>query len=194
MGSLSGVEHRVPGNFNMNLMGGKRFTDTFSWVPCKLTIDDGSMESDSWCSFGWCVQGKGDQNRIAPNIAMGSGPVVSDPCLNSSTRSELFGLASALQFLQKFLKFHYNDTESILIIWRYSTTAFPRLEYLSWTLHPGRPPAKNADILSFLTHLPSECRCRVQIRWVKSHQDNTSGQSKLSIAVALNVKAEQLAS
>jgi hypothetical protein len=34
----------------------------------------------------------------------------------------------------------------------------------------------------------------VHIRWVKSHHDNTSGQSKLSIAAALNVKADQLAS
>ena len=50
--------------------------------------------------------------------------------------------------------------------------------------------------MSFLTHLllSDLVCCRVHIRWVKSHQDNTSGQSKLSIAAALNVKADQLAS
>ena len=68
-----------------------------------------------------------------------------------------------------------------------------KIDYLSWTLHLGRPPA-NVDIVSFLSHLLSDFRCRVQIKWVKSHQDYTSGQSKISMIAVLNVKADQLAS
>ena len=177
----------------MTPMGEKRVHRHYSWF-----FHANLPQTDQWnlilySLLGGLFRQKATRSRIAPIIAMGSGPVDSDPHLNSSTQAELFGLASALQFLQEFIKFHNIDTVSKLIIWSDSTAAIARLDYLSCTLHPGRPPA-NADIVSFLTHLLSDLCCRVHIKWVKSHQDNTSGQSKLSIAAALNVKADQLAS
>jgi hypothetical protein len=114
------------------------------------------MESDSHCLLvGVAKQRTGDCTRIAPIIATGLGPVDGDPRLNSSTWAELFGIASALQFLQEFLKSHNIDTESKLIIWSDSMAAIARLGYLLlWTLHLGRPP-DNADRHSVFTCSPA---------------------------------------
>ena len=82
----------------MTPMGEKRFHRHLQLgLPSCQLATDGSMESDSRCSFGCCVQAKGDRTRIAPIIAMGSGPVDGgDPRLNSSTQAELFGLLARL--------------------------------------------------------------------------------------------------
>lgn len=52
---------------------------------------DGSMESDSRCSFAWTLKTHSKKKAILP--AACSGPVDRDNSQNSSTRAELFGLA-----------------------------------------------------------------------------------------------------
>lgn len=110
MAKLSDIESRIAGNLAMTSMAKKRLHRHLQLgLPCKNLATDGSMESDSRCSFGLCLQSRGDKTRIAPLIAMGSGPVEGASQLNSSTRADLFGLASALQFLQEFTTFDKMD-------------------------------------------------------------------------------------
>ena len=139
----TGVKCRISGHLNMTPMGEKRVHRHYSWF-----FHANLPQTDQWnlilySLLGGLFRQKATRSRIAPIIAMGSGPVDSDPHLNSSTQAELFGLASALQFLQEFIKFHNIDTESKKTIWSDSTAAIARLDYLAiMDASPGESTSK----------------------------------------------------
>jgi len=124
-------------------------------------------------------------------MAICSGPVDGDIKANSSTRAELFGIASSLLFLTITIKAHKIDTQSEVQTWSNSAASLARLHFLSWTKHPGYPLA-NADIVSSIADLIRELPVQTTIRWIKAHQDNDSNMILTSEA-AMNVKADDLA-
>jgi hypothetical protein len=73
---------------------------------------DGSMQADNRCSFGWCLKLLRTQETIRDVTAICSGPVNGDTKANSSTREELFGIASSLFFLTLAIEFYQIDTDS----------------------------------------------------------------------------------
>ena len=78
-------------------------------LPFKIATD-GSMQQDKRSSFVWTMRLKRTNILISEQSAQCSGPVDGDPVQNSSTRAELFGLALAMPFLQKFIEFHSIST------------------------------------------------------------------------------------
>ena len=67
---------------------------------------EGSMESDSRCSYAWTLYTQRSRNSIPTQTAACEGPPIDgDSSQNSSIRAELFGLASVLKFLQAFINY-----------------------------------------------------------------------------------------
>jgi len=108
----------------------------------------------------------GTRSLIPRQTAACSGPVDGDINQNSSTRAELFGIASALKFLLEFIKFHKTDTSSGVTIWTDSAASLARVRFLSWSKHTGRPPA-NADIVSLLAELIHTLLIAAEVTWIK---------------------------
>jgi hypothetical protein len=76
--------------------------------------------------------------KIRETIALCSGPVDGDKRANSSTRAELFGIASSLLFISSFIEFHKLDTTSMLYLWSDSAASLARLHFLSWLVEASR--------------------------------------------------------
>ena len=82
-------------------------------------------------SFGCCLKLLRTQETIGDVIvAICSGPVHGDTKTNSSTRAELFGIASSLLFLALTIKFYQIDTDSEVQIWSDSVASLARLNFL----------------------------------------------------------------
>lgn len=81
-------------------------------------------------SIGCCLKLLRTQETIGDVIAICSGPVDGDTKTNSSTRAELFGIASSLLFLTLTIKFYQIDTDSEVQIWSDSVASLASLNFL----------------------------------------------------------------
>ena len=125
----------------------------------------------------------------------GAGPVDGDMSTASSTRSELFGYASTLEFLL-LLKNVYKIpvVTAKVITWMDSLGALSRLAELSSSKQPTRQYPDNADVLSHIAWLWESLPEFIHIRkWVKAHQDSDRLFKELPWNARLNVMADSLA-
>jgi hypothetical protein len=72
----------------------------------KLGTDGSFHQEKETASFGWVLLG----NQTL--LVQGSGPVDGVPSMMSSTRAELFGIASPNEFLHHFMKYHQIESTS----------------------------------------------------------------------------------
>ena len=72
----------------------------------KLGTDGSFHQEKEMASFRWVLLG----NQIL--LVAGAGPVNGVPSMMSSTRAELFGIASPNKFLYHFMKFHQIESMS----------------------------------------------------------------------------------
>ena len=91
---------------------------------------DGSLK-DMASSWAWSLLLKSGRNMSIPwETVSCSGPVDGEPEGNSSTRAELFAIASVLRFFTEFIKYHAVNTSSTLYIWSDSTVAIKRVQFI----------------------------------------------------------------
>jgi Reverse transcriptase (RNA-dependent DNA polymerase) len=159
-------------------------------LPCNAATD-GSMQEDGRCAYGWTFQFSCTTKPTQTHAISCSGEVPGSTRANSSTRAELFGLASVMVFLATFIKFHSINTTSTVNIWSDSAASISRISFLSWTLHTGRPPA-NADIVAIIASEIKTLQVNIQLRWIKAHQDKNKN-TPLSLAAKLNITADSIA-
>jgi ribonuclease HI len=186
--ALPRTERRMVESINFE----DKMTAILSTLSRKKTVtiaSDGGLKGNQG-TFGWLIT---QQLKV---LLHGSGPVDSHPDTSTSTRSELWGYASALLSLTLLSRCGGCKPKCRLRWVVDSTAAISRVrKFLKWGhLKRGRQPP-DIDVLSLISKYYKELGKRVRIRWVKAHQDSTEGTdiTKLSIPAQLNIKADHLA-
>ena len=168
----------------------ENMTAILSTISRKKTVtiaSDGGLKGKQG-PFGWLIT---QQLKL---LLQGSGPMDSHPDTSTSTRSELWGYASALLSSLTLISRSGGCKPKCQLRWVVdSTAAISRVrKFLKWGhLKRGRQ-APDIDVLSLISKYYKELWKRVRIRWVKAHQDSAEGTviAKLSIPAQLNIKMD----
>jgi hypothetical protein len=153
-----------------------------------LTIasDDGLKSHQG--TFGW-------KSVTQKDIVLftGAGPVDGDTLSESSTRSELYGIAAPVLLLASLARF-WGTKHRARYSWLCdSESALKQVRQLQYHKTCKRQQPNNADILSLLSdQLPALGR-RLDGQWIKAHQDDDTPYEDLDRAARLNVDVDRLA-
>jgi len=149
---------------------------------------DGSLHQEKeTSSFGWVLLG--NQQKLVE----GAGPVDGVPEYLSSTRAELFGIASPNEFLHHFMEFHDIESTSKVVKAVDNRAAISRVNK---TQMIGAKPIiynDDVDIMTVIANRMKETTLRHRLRWVKAHQDDKRPYDELDVWGRLNCDADQLA-
>ena len=153
---------------------------------CTLYVgtDGGRKEGDG--SFSWLICSP-DRQKLICN----SGPVDGWYKCQSSYRSELMALSSAMLFLDEFSTFHEIEVQCNFHLFVDSTGAISAIEHIRDRI-PTRQYPDHADVVSTLSdafHIISKS----VFQHVKSHQDDKKAFSDLPFAAQINVLCDRMA-
>ena len=139
-------------------------------------------------SFGWLLLGNGNV------IVHGAGPVDEIADAMSSTRAELVRFGSLIEFLYHFQKYNkIRESQSRLMMWIDNKAA---LQWINRTRRAGskkRQMCHDADIIVHTKERLDEMMMKIQLHWVKSHQDKSVPYEELGMAGRMNVDANRIA-
>ena len=153
-----------------------------------LTIaSDGGLKTHKG-SYGWKIITQDDTVLFT-----GAGPVDGDYASESSTRSELYGIAAPVLILAS-LKQYWGISHRARYSWLCdSKSALKQVRQLQYHKTKKRQQPNNVDILSLISESLPLLGRRVEGHWVKAHQDDDHPYDELSRAARLNVDADRLA-
>ena len=146
--------------------------------------DGGRKEASG--SFAWLICSP-DRTKLVCN----SGPVDGWAKCQSSYRSELTALSSAMLFLDELTTFFEIDVQCDFQLLVDSTGAISALEHIRDQI-PTRHYPDHADVVSTLSDA-SQILSKSVCQHVKSHQDDTKEYSELSFAAQVNVVCDRMA-
>ena len=123
-----------------------------------------------------------------------SGPVDGPTDLNSSTRSELGGCASALTLLVSVSRTWGGIRPRCSFRWYTdSRSAITRIKKHAVRGSRSRQLPHDADLLAIIQTMLKELRRPFALQWVKAHQDELVSYNQLPLAARLNIDADFLA-
>jgi hypothetical protein len=149
-----------------------------------IGTDGGRKEADG--SFAWLICSTSREKLVC-----NSGPVDGWCKCQSSYRSELMALSSAILFLDEFCAFHELSVQCTFQILSDSTGAISAIEHIR-DLIPTRHYPDHADVVSTLKdaiHILAKSACQ----HVKSHQDDKKDFSDLPFPAQVNVLCDRMA-
>jgi hypothetical protein len=149
---------------------------------------DGSVNlQQETASFGWLLIG--NQNVIVH----GAGPVDGVPLVLSSTRAELFGIATPNLFLLHFMKFYQIESMSKCVKCVDNRASISRVNQTQHKHSRRRRYSDDVDIVTVIVDTMKESTLRHCLRWVKAHQDDKRPYEELDIWGRMNCDADKLA-
>jgi ribonuclease HI len=132
----------------------------------KLGTDGSFHQEKETASFGWVLLG----NQTL--LVRGAGPVDGVPSMMSSTRAELFGIASPNEFLYHFMKFHQIESTSKCLKCVDNKAAISQVNRMQNKHSRHRRYSNDVDVLTVIIDRMKESTLQHRLRWVKAHQDD----------------------
>ena len=153
---------------------------------CTLYVGTDGGRKDGDGSFSWLICSP-DRKKLVCN----SGPVDGWYKCQSSYRSELTALSSAMLFLDEYANFQELDVQCNFQLLVDSTGAISALEHIRDRI-PTRHYPDHADVVSTLSDA-YQIVSRSVCQHVKSHQDDKKDYSELPFAAQVNVLCDRMA-
>jgi hypothetical protein len=126
-------------------------------------------------------------------LVHGAGPVDGIPTVMSSTRTELFGIASPNEFLHYFMTFYNIESKSKCIKCVDNRAAISRVNKMQKKYSARTRYSNDVDILTVIVDRLKSSTLRHRIRWVRSHQDDKRPYNELDVWGRLNCDADRIA-